>query len=213
MRIGVYGGSFDPVHRGHLLLADCCREQARLDRIVFTPARMQPLKPRGPVASGEDRLAMLRLAIADRTGLEASAAELDRQGVSYTVDTLRELARQYAGEELFLLLGADAAADVGSWKDPRAICELACPIVIERAGDSGVATQIATRESALRAIAPFASAERLAQARSLRVEMPPTPVSSSEIRRLIAAGGDWAPLVPELVAAYIREHGLYGASR
>src|SRR6185436_3214836 len=122
--IGVFGGSFDPVHRGHLLLADCCQRQVPLDRVLFVPAAHQPHKPRAPKASDADRLAMLRLATAERAGIEISTVEIDRGGFSYTVDTLRAIAADNSGAELFLLMGADTLADLPTWRDPAAICEL-----------------------------------------------------------------------------------------
>ncbi len=203
MRIGVFGGTFDPVHLGHLRLADACCRQARLDVVQFTPVAHQPRKPRGPVASGEQRVAMLQLAIDGDPRFAISTAELDRGGVSYTVDTLRELAVRDPTTELFLLMGADALADLPNWREARAICDLAMPTVVRRAGlpepDFGV-------------LAPLVSPARLAEIRSAQVEMPDTPISSSEIQRLIARGGDWQPLVPAPVAEYICQHALYGAS-
>src|SRR5688500_10152925 len=111
MRIGVFGGSFDPVHLGHLRLADCCWREARLDRVEFVPAARQPHKPRGPVAPGADRVAMLELALEDRPEFGASAIEVQRGGVSYTIDTLRALSAAQPEAELFFLMGADSLAD------------------------------------------------------------------------------------------------------
>lgn len=200
MRIGVFGGSFDPIHRGHLLLADCCWRQASLDQVEFVPNANQPLKPRGPVASGADRLAMIRLAIADRPEFAASTIELDRGGVSYTVDTLRELQRQRPDAELFFLMGADSLGDFLHWRDPQGICEIATPLVVHRAGSP---------PPDFESLAAIVSAERLAEIKQAAVEMPATPISSSEIRRLVAEGGEWQPLVSPNVAGYIEERGLY----
>ena len=200
MRIGLFGGSFDPVHRGHLLLAECCWRQARLDRVEFLPTAQQPLKPRGPVASEADRAAMLGLAIADRPEFALSLIEIERGGVSYTVDTLRQLRDERPDAELFFLMGADSLADFPTWREPAAICELATPLVVRRAG---------TPPPDFDALAAFVSTERLAAIRAHEVEMPATPISSSNIRRLIAERGAWQSLVPENVAAYIEERGLY----
>lgn len=199
-RIGIFGGSFDPVHRGHLLLAECCWQQAGLDRVEFIPTAQQPLKPRGPVASEADRLAMLRLAIADRPEYGVSTIEIDRGGVSYTVETLRALQQAQPGAELFFLMGADSLADFIHWREPATICELATPLVVRRAGSP---------LPAFEALAPLVSAERFAAIRAQEVEMPATPISSSGIRRLIAERGEWRSLVPERVAEYIEERGLY----
>ncbi|MBL9164841.1 MAG: nicotinate (nicotinamide) nucleotide adenylyltransferase [Planctomycetaceae bacterium] len=200
MRIGLFGGSFDPVHRGHLLLAECCWRQARLDRVEFVPTAQQPLKPRGPVAGEADRVAMLRLAIAERREFALSLLEVERGGVSYTVDTLRQFRSERPDAELFFLMGADSLADFPTWREPAVICDLATPLVVRRAGSP---------PPDFNALAPLVTAERLAEIRALEVEMPATPISSSSIRRLIAEHGEWQTLVPETVAAYISERGLY----
>ena len=203
MRIGVFGGSFDPVHRGHLVLADSCLRQAQLDQVLFVPASRQPLKPRGPIASNEDRAAMVRLAIDGREGFAVSTIEFDRGGVSYTVDTLRTIAAANQGAKLYFLMGEDSLADFSHWREPREICELAVPLVVRRAGQKGAAN------APWEPLREFASAERLSEVAAAAVEMPPTPISSSEIRRLIAAGGAWQDLVPATVARFIEERGLY----
>ncbi len=200
MRIGLFGGSFDPIHRGHLLLADCCWRQARLDRVDFVPTAQQPLKPRGPVASEADRLAMLRLAIEGRPEFALSLVEIERGGVSYTVETLRQLRRETPDAEFFFLMGADSLADFPTWREPAAICELATPLVVRRAE---------TPPPDFAALGAFVSAERLAAIRAHEVEMPATPISSSSVRRLVAEGGEWQTLVPAAVARYIEERGLY----
>mgnify|MGYP001268975278 CR=1 FL=1 len=202
MRLGVFGGSFDPVHYGHLLLAESCQQQARLDRVLLMPAAQQPLKPHAPLASAADRVAMLRLAIADRPALAVSTVEIDRGGVSYTADTLRALQKQHPHAELFFLLGADALADLPTWREPEAILALATPIAVRRPGSG---------EPDVEALAPLTSSERLAAMRSLAVDMPPTPIASSQIRQQIAEGGPWQALTPPAGADYIVAHGLYGA--
>jgi nicotinate-nucleotide adenylyltransferase len=200
MRIGLFGGSFDPVHRGHLLLAECCWRQARLDRVEFVPTAQQPLKPRGPVASEADRAAMLRLAIANRPEFALSLVEIERGGVSYTVDTLRQLQSERPDAEFFFLMGADSLADFPTWREPAAICASAMPLVVHRAG---------TPPPDFDALAPLVGADRLAAIRAYEIEMPATPISSSNIRRLIVEGGAWQSLVPNDVARYIEERGLY----
>ena len=202
MRIGLFGGSFDPVHRGHLLLAECCWRQAHLDRVEFMPTAQQPLKPRGPVASEADRIAMLRLAIAERPEFELSLVEIERGGVSYTVETLRQLRSERPDAEFFFLMGADSLNDFPAWREPGEICELATPLVVRRAGMA---------ELNFDSLTSLVSTAKLAEIRQLEVEMPATPISSSEIRRLIAEGGEWRSLVPPGVADYIEEQGLYRA--
>jgi nicotinate-nucleotide adenylyltransferase len=202
MRLGVFGGSFDPVHLGHLRLADCCWRQASLDQVLFVPAARQPHKPRAPRASDGDRVAMLELAVGGRAEFGVSTIEIRRGGVSYTVDTLRAIRAERPAEELFFLMGADTLADLPNWREPAAICELAKPLVVRRPGSG---------EPDYAAIAPLVSAERLATIRSQAVEMAETEISSSEIRRLIGEGGAWEELVPASVADYINARGLYGA--
>jgi nicotinate-nucleotide adenylyltransferase len=202
MRCGVFGGTFDPVHRGHLLLAECCQRQARLDRVLFVPAAQQPHKPRPPRASGDDRAAMLRLAIEGRAEFAVSTVELERGGRSYTVDTLRALRAREPDAELFLLMGADALGDLPRWREAAAICGLALPVAVRRAGHP---------EPNYAALAPLVSPARLDAMMAVQVEMPETPISSSEIQRLIATGGAWRHLVPPAVAEYIVARSLYGA--
>jgi nicotinate-nucleotide adenylyltransferase len=200
MRIGVFGGSFDPVHLGHLRLAECCWREARLDRVEFIPAARQPHKPHGPIAPAADRVAMLKLALEDRPEFGIETIEVDRGGVSYTIDTLRAMSASQPQAELFFLMGADSLADFPNWREPEGICRMALPLVVRRAGAA---------EPDFDALRPFVSASRLEEIRNSEIEMPATPISSSEIRRLIAKGGEWRRIVPEKVADYIAERGLY----
>jgi nicotinate-nucleotide adenylyltransferase len=200
MRIGIFGGSFDPVHWGHLRLAESCWRHARLNRVDFVPAAQQPHKPGGPTASPEDRVAMLELAVIGRPEFAVSTVELDRGGISYTADTLRALHEQQPGDQFYFLMGADSLADLPNWRDPAAICELATPLVVHRPGSA---------EPDFDALRPFVSAERLAEIRAAQIEAPPTPISSSQIRELIASGGAWQSLLPAQVADYITRRRLY----
>ena len=210
MRLGIFGGSFDPVHHGHLRLADCCCVQAKLDEVWFVPAAHQPLKPAGPEASPADRLAMLEIACADSPKFKVSAVEIDRGGVSYSSDTLEAIRAAQPTAELFFLMGADALADFPSWHRPQEICRLATPLVVRRGK---------TAEPNFEALRPFITDERLDQIHQQQVVMPPTPISSSQIRALIAGegdsaqGGDWQHLLPSGVANYVREQRLYGSQR
>src|SRR5690606_24290783 len=116
MRLGIYGGSFDPVHYGHLLLAESCRESCRLDRVAFIPAAVSPHKRDVPPSESKHRVEMLRLAIAGNDAFEISTIELDRGGVSYTVETVAAMAELHPGAELFLLMGADSLVDFPTWR-------------------------------------------------------------------------------------------------
>ena len=143
MRVGVFGGSFDPVHDGHLRVAQTCRTAVPLDRVLFVPAARQPLKPDGPVASPADRIRMLELALehllpggerGQSPPFVVSDLETRRGGVSYTVDTLRQLSAARPDDRLHLILGGDTLADLSQWREPEAICELATLVVVDRPG-------------------------------------------------------------------------------
>ncbi len=200
MRLGNFCGSFDPVHRGHLALAASCLAQSALDRVWFVPAAQQPFKPTGPHAANADRLTMLNLALADIEAFEISQIEIDRGGVSYTIDTLLKIKSLLPEAQLFLLMGADSLVDFPHWRRPADICNVATPLVVNRAGEPAPNFEH---------LEPIVSPERLAEIKASQVEMAPQEISSSDIRQLIATGGEWEELVPESVADYIREHDLY----
>ncbi len=180
MRLGVFGGSFDPIHHGHLLAAQSLRESQHLDRVHLVVAREQPLKRGRHGAPGEARAAMVELAVAGADGLRADRRELVRPGPSYTVETLRELQAEFPGAELVLLLGADAAALLPRWRDPAEVQALARVVVFGR-GAPGAAP----------------------------ASVPQVEVSSTEIRARVRAGLPIRYWVPDAVAAYIAEHRLY----
>ncbi|HEV2249912.1 MAG TPA: nicotinate-nucleotide adenylyltransferase [Candidatus Limnocylindria bacterium] len=186
MRVGVFGGTFDPVHVGHLAIAHAALESVRLDRVLFVLARRSPLKDRGPVAGEADRLAMLELAVAGEPRFAVSRVELDRSGPSYTVETLEQLA---GGDELFLILGSDASAALPRWKDAPRIAKLATIVVAERPG------------------AP----ERMGGAPIVTFDAPRLDISSRELRARAARGLSLRYLVPEPAWRHIEARGLYRA--
>jgi nicotinate-nucleotide adenylyltransferase len=190
-RIGVFGGTFDPIHIGHLILAERAREGLALDRVLFLPASAPPHKRNRPVSDAKLRREMVDVAIGGNEAFESSDLEIRRGGVSYTVDTLREIRRLQPADELFLLLGGDAVDDVPNWKDPDEIVRLAVLAVARRS--------CAERPLAL----PYPDA------RVAAVDMPTVDVSSSEIRRLVQAGRSIRYLVPAGVQAFIDAHNLY----
>ena len=118
MRLGIFGGSFDPVHYGHLLLAESCREQCRLDEVWFVPAAAPPHKRSRELTAGQHRIEMLRLAVGGHAAFQVSTLEIERGGLSYTVDTLAEIQQHQPAAELFLLMGADSLVDLPSWREP-----------------------------------------------------------------------------------------------
>ncbi len=217
MRLGIFGGSFDPVHNGHLALARACQNHAMLDELWFTPAAIQPFKETGPHTTDTERVEMLNLAIeAEQSATPTSepghplprpktppswrvcTLEIDRGGFSYTADSLQQIHTELPEAELFFLMGADAARDAPQWRKPEIIFRLATPLVVRRADQPG---------PDLSPLAAFCPAERKPQL----VEMRSTDVSSSEIRRRIAVGDSIEDLVPPAVAHYIAEHALYGS--
>lgn len=189
-RLGVFGGTFDPVHLGHLRAAEVAREALRLDRVLFVPAGKPPHRP-AAVASALDRYAMLALANAAHPDFVLSDLELRREGPAYTVDTLEALQAMAPGSELFLVIGADAFAEIGSWREPARVLQLCTAAVVDRPGATGP---------------PPALPEG---ARVVRIERPTLPFSSSEVRRLIKAGHSVRYVVPEEVADYIEKRELY----
>lgn len=189
------GGTFDPVHLGHLGLAEAALRCARLDRVLLVPAAAPP--HRDPArASAEDRLRMCRLAAAGDPRLEVSDLELRRRGPSYTVETLAELARDNPTAELFLVLGWDAARELRSWHEPERVLELSTLVIVPRPGVAGPS------EAELRATG-------IDPARTLICRERTPAVSATEVRARLSKGEDPAGLVAPAVADYIREHGLY----
>lgn len=200
MRLGVFGGSFDPVHYGHLLLAESCREQLCLEKVLFVPAGQPPHKRQRQLTPAAHRLAMLELAIGGEPGFEICRYEIERREVSYTVETLRFLKGQFPQAELFLLVGADMLNDLPNWREAAEICRLAIPVGVRRAG-----TPPPCLES-LRAIMEPSRFEKLSR---LQVDMPQIELSASEIRARVASGKSIRFRVPKAVEMYILHHGLY----
>jgi len=190
MRTGVLGGTFDPVHLAHLVLAEQAREQLRLDRVLFVPAGDPWRKAHREVSPARQRVEMTRLAIADNPAFELDEREVKREGPTYTVDTLHELRRAYPSDELFLLLGEDALADLPFWRDPEGIAAAAQIVVAPRSGAD--APEL-----------PFEAS------RVVRIDMPRLEISSTDLRARAAEGRSLRYLVPAAVEAYIRENGLY----
>jgi nicotinate-nucleotide adenylyltransferase len=191
VRIGVFGGTFDPPHVGHLLMATDARETLELDRLIFVPTGSQPFKiDTPPVASGQDRLEMVRLAVADDANYVVDDAEINRKGLSFTVDTLEHLAVRHVGSQFFFLLGQDSLAGFRKWRNPERILELATLAVVTRSGAPGVGE--------------WRGAEGL-----VRVSTRSVDVSSTEIRERLRAGKSIKGFVPESVERFIDARGLY----
>lgn len=183
MRIGVFGGSFDPIHHGHLIAAVALRELLELDEVRFVVAKTQPLKTVGHFAGAEDRATMVELGTRGAHGLRVDRRELFRDGPSFTVETLQEIREAVPGAELVLLLGADAAAEFERWREPETIRALARVEVFRRDG------------------------------RGDGIVVPRVDISSTEVRARVSAGRSIRFWVPDAVADYIVKHRLYEASK
>lgn len=202
MRIGILGGTFNPIHNTHLTIARSAREQLALDRVLFVPAKTPPHKlAQTTLAPPERRLRMVELAIAGIDGFEVSDVELRRHGPSYTVDTLTRLKQDLGPDtELFFIVGSDQVLELATWHRADKLVQLCQLVAVERPGF------------------PLADLERLADRlpealiNSLRthvLHLPTSDVSATDIRKRLAAGQDVTGLLPKPVLGYINEHGLY----
>jgi nicotinate-nucleotide adenylyltransferase len=197
MRVGVYGGTFDPIHFGHLAAAEAVREAALLDLVLFVPNWQQPLKADAPLADGVQRLAMIQAAIADNPAFGMSDVELMRRGRSFTITTLDELRGQFANADIHFIVGVDGANDMARWRLPERILEEYRPIVMPRAGWPGPDWAVLER------VHPLAK-------RFIRVvEVPALNIASSDLRAQVAGGRSIRYLVPEAVRDIIDRDRLY----
>lgn len=194
-RIGLFGGSFDPPHVGHLLALSDALEQLSLNRVQVVPAGIQPLKRVG-ATDAEHRLAMARLCFGGLPQIEVDPIEIDRSGLSFMVETAEQYVARFPGAELFLLVGADAASALDRWRAPEQLLRLVQLVVLERFDESGSALAEPWRQWS--GIRP-----------PLRLGTRRIDVSSSEIRARVASGRSICGFVPESVASYIASAGLY----
>lgn len=188
-RIGIFGGSFDPVHRGHVLVAFAAREEMQLDRLIFVPAHRSPFKQENTPASEQLRLRMLRLALAGLEWATVSEVELRRGGVSYSVDTVRSLSEEFHGSQPFLLIGEDNLEGLPKWREAQTLTQMVEFLVIPRPGSR---------------VSP-----EMAGVRLHRLKGWPMQVSSSQIRQRVRAGLAVDHLVPDAVAEVIHHNQLY----
>jgi len=192
-RLGVFGGTFDPVHVGHLVAAVNARHALGLDRVLLVVANQPWQKHARAVTPAPDRFAVVEAAVTNMEGLEASAVEVERGGPSYTADTLDELSRRYPDAELFLVIGADVADELDSWERMEAVRELATLVVVNRPG--------------VRPTKP------LSGWKAVSVEIPALDISSTDLRARAANGRPLDFLVPEPAVRLIRQRGLYAGGR
>ena len=192
--IGIMGGTFDPIHWGHLILAEQAAERFGLAKVVFVTAGEPPHKTGEPVTDAAHRYEMTRLAIEDNERFECSTIEMNRPGPSYTVDTVRQLAAE-TGARLYVLIGADEARDLTKWRDPRGIQKLATIVVANRPGYAVSETIAGLPKELAEKIEPL--------------EMPGVDISSTDLRERVRSGQSIRYLTPRAVEDYILEKGLY----
>ena len=198
MRIGLFGGTFDPIHMGHLLVADAARERLPLDSVVFIPAGRPWLKAGREISQPEHRFAMVELAVRCHPNFEVSKIELDRPGPTFTVDTLEQIRRELGpDDEMFLILGMDSLRELGRWRRPAHLFDMCTVVGMSRPGYEDV---------------ELSWLDEVADGASRRVELvrgPLVNVSGTEIRARVSVGQPVGSCVPKPVEAYIMGHGLY----
>ncbi len=201
MRLGVFGGTFDPIHNGHLMVAQECRDRLGMDRVLFVPARLPPHKQVRSLTAPHHRMAMVRLAIASNPGFEASSIELSRPGPSYSVDTLLQL-RQHQPEDtdMFFIMGADSLNDLASWRDPAGLLANCKLVVVSRPGAPAV------EPARLDCLYPGAD-ERVIPLQVIGLD-----IASSDLRSRVAVGKTIRCQLPDDVIAYIESNKLYRKS-
>jgi nicotinate-nucleotide adenylyltransferase len=221
-RLGLLGGSFNPVHNGHLAIARQTREALGLDQILFIPTNHPPHKPNGSLAPAQDRYEMVRLAIASDRSLAISDVELRRSGKSYSIDTVRQLQQENGAQtQIFFLIGIDAFLDFPSWRDPQTLLKLCQFVILSRPGQTFRSLSTVAHLPPI----PYPSLGDLDTGRISRIEapigkhgltclkLPPCPISASDIRSRIRQGLPVANLLPPLVESYILQYHLYQEDR
>jgi nicotinate-nucleotide adenylyltransferase len=188
-RLGLFGGAFNPVHLGHLLVAQAALEELGLDKLFFIPASQSPFKPQDPTAPAALRLRWLRLALTGQANCELDDREIHRGGVSYTIDTARDYAQRFAGAKLFFLIGADNVPKLAQWREANELAGLLEFVAVPRPGEKPIEFP-----------RPF---------RGVALKGHPLELSSSEIRARIKAGLPVDHLLPTFVAGAIGESGAY----
>ena len=202
MRIGIFGGSYDPIHLGHLILAEQCREQARLDQIWFIPSAIGPHKQSGTHSSDRQRIEMIELALAGYEPFVLSKIEMERGGISFTVETLTQIRESNPDDELFLLMGDDSLEQFATWREPEKICQLAIPLVAHRPGSGAVDLSL---------LEPYVDEARFEVFKRHAIASPGIQISSSRIRHKASEGMSIRYLTPRPVEKYIETQKLYVA--
>jgi nicotinate-nucleotide adenylyltransferase len=190
-KIGILGGTFDPIHLGHLVLAEQVKERLKLDQVVFIPCFRQPLKTRQKLSPAKDRFYMTQLAVEGNPSFSASDIELKRKGLSYTVDTLRQLKDIYWSSQIYFLTGSDVLNELNTWKDPEQVYKLAKVVIATRPGFDEF------------------DPEHYFAKKSIVVPITGIDISSSEIRQRVKKGKSIKYVVPSRVEDYIKKKRLY----
>lgn len=200
MRVGVFGGSFDPVHIGHLWIAEAAIESLALNELRWIPAATSPLKPRGPVASDEDRLQMLRISVSGCENHVVDDREIRRGDVSYTVDTIAELRKEFPEHDWFMVIGGDSLASIRKWHEPERLLNLAVPAVVRRGGEGELDFSV---------LEGLVDPARIELIRKHVISMPVIEISSRDLRSRASEGRSIRFKTPRAVEALIQSRMLY----
>ena len=199
-RLGVFGGSFDPIHHGHLIMAESFRESMKLESVIFLPAYVSPFKTEKAPTSDKHRLEMLRLAICGNGCFRLDDREIRRGGVSYTVDSLRAMHEESPNAELYKLIGSDSLIGFDRWREPGAVLSLANIVIARRGGFGNIAWDD---------LAKVASPDQLRSIQGRVLDVPLIEMASRDIRLRVKEGRSIRYMVPAAVEAYIHEHQLW----
>ncbi len=215
MNIGIFGGTFNPIHIAHLRIAEESRDQYALSKVIFVPAADPPHKPRRQQISFAHRLAMVTSAIADNPFFAVSPLEGERSGKSYSIDTLRAFRESYPDDHLYFIMGSDSFAEIGTWHAYQDLFPLANIIVVGRPGSAGISPASPLPVAIADRFCYDAADKRLIHCSGTAVSYlngVPMPISSSSIRELLRRGRSVRYLVPDSVERYLKEHTLYAPS-
>jgi len=200
-RIGIFGGTFNPIHMGHLIMAEEACQQHHLSKILFIPAYIPPHKYVKDLTEAHHRYQMIKAAISEKSKFEVSDLEIKREGKSYTIDTVQEILHHYGEDsDIFLIMGADSLNELELWKNIKRLSQLCHFVIVNR---PGFKTEVSAR------LVEIIGSDNISDMERLRIEITPVGISSTEIRKRLNDGGEIKGLVPECVEAYIKEHCLY----
>ncbi|MGR3293035.1 MAG: nicotinate-nucleotide adenylyltransferase [Candidatus Scalindua sp.] len=200
-RIGILGGTFNPIHMGHLIMAEEVCKHHHLSKIIFIPAYIPPHKYVKDLTEAHHRYEMIKAAISEKRKLEVSDIEIKREGRSYTIDTVQEILDHYGKDgEVFLIMGADSLNELELWKNIKRLSQLCHFVIVNR---PGFKTEASAR------LVEIIGSDNISDMERLRIEIAPVDISSTNIRKRLNGGVEIKGLVPECVEAYIKEHGLY----